>query len=173
MSDYWKEVNAIAKEPSGPQRSKILVPTNEALVRKAKTGAQWAWALGGLSIFNLGLAYFRAPIRLGYGLGITEALFEVGRAIASWLGYVALALDIGLVGVVVWLGLQARSFKVWAFASLLGFLVADTGVLVWFAWITGTNRIATMLIHLLAFAFLWDGLKVSKLYQKRKESGDV
>ena len=173
MSNYWKETAAIAKQTGKPTATKVLVPTNEALVRKSRTSATCAWALAGISAYNLGLAYFEAPIRFAYGFEVTEVLFELGRAISHWLVYPALVLDLAILAAVVFLGFQAKRLRVWAHMALLALLVADTAILVWFAWINGTNRFAVMMIHLLLFAFLWEGLRSAKLYARRKQTGDA
>lgn len=173
MSNYWKEIDAISKEPGALPLIKVLVPTNEALIRKTKNGAAWTWALAALSVANLALAYFEAPIRLTFGLAITDVLFGFGQAYGPLASYVALALSAPLLGVFVYLGVQAENFKVWAFVSLLVFMAADTGFLIWYAWLTGSSGIATMLFHLLAFAFLWDGWKAAKLYATRRQRGDA
>src|ERR1041384_4645418 len=101
MSNYWDEVKNPSKTAEPPLTT-VLVPTNEALIRKINAAATTLTFIAAVSVINLGLTYVQSPIRFSFGVVLTDLVLIVGAAShESGLPVVALGIDaliLGLLG---------------------------------------------------------------------------
>ncbi len=173
MNDYPNGPETFPVATTSLQTAEVLVPTNEALVRKVKAGAGWLWLIAGLSVANLVLTHFEAPIRFAVGLGATDLVYEIGQDLNPVLGYAALAVDAVAIGILVYLGFRAKAFRVWAFVTALALMLSDTGILLWLSWLNEELNLAGLMLHLAAMYFLVVGLRAARLHNRRKEISDA
>ena len=172
MSDYWKEMKTGGKTVAPPV-TKILVPTNEALIRKARTAASWVWGIAGISAMNMALAQSNAPVRFPFGLGFTDFLYTVAHSMGVNPTYAALAINVLVLGCFVGLGFPIKKHRIWAFILSIVLMVLDTGVLFWITRLTMDLPLIALFLHGVAIYSISLGMNASKLYNQRKKSGDA
>ncbi len=171
MSNYWKQIESIQNTPSAPKSDDVLVPTNEALVRKIKVGAGWPFWIAGLSVLNAALTHFEAPIRFAVGLVMTDLIYAIGHALNPALAYVAVGLDAMILGFLIFLGVQARRSRIWAFVTAITLLVLDVGVQFWVSAEAESLSIIGIIFHALAIHYLVAGMLAANLHNTRVKEG--
>jgi hypothetical protein len=173
MADYWSELNR--PPSSGPSNPEVdsLVPTNRALVRRARHGARWIWVIAALSAINLILIMVRSPFQVAYGFGGTELIYAIGVYDGQSAKEIALGIDALVIGAAALLGWGAYRLRVGAFIVAMVVFTLDVGILIWFIWLAHQFRLWSLAIHLLGIYWLWLAFKSAQLYQHRRQQGLV
>jgi len=169
MKDYRDELNQPPAMPgTAATTTEVLVPTNEALIRRTKNGANWLYAVAALSAVNVFFTHLSSPVRFAVGLGLTDLIYAVGHQLGTGFALFALGADLGILGLVAALGYQARQFRTWAFVTGITLLVLDAAVMFWIAYKTDTSNLGGVIFRVLALAGLITGLRSARLYNTRK-----
>ena len=148
----------------------LLYPLNKTLLRRSRSAAYWSWLLAGVSAYNVLFAFARAPIRVTFGLCVTDFIFAIGHSIGPIATYVSLALVLGIVCALTLFGLYIWRIQTWAFIASIILLSVDT-VLVALVW--GLGFFAAFAIHLLAIYLTFLGYGAAKLYSERRKNGQA
>ncbi len=179
MNDYWQEVKNGPKTAAPPQ-TKVLVPTNEALIRKVNASASTLWFVTVVSVINLVLVHIGGPIRFAFGLEMTDLIYAVGHAASaqsqtagSVVFGVALVMNLFVLGGTAALGWCLKKYQEWAFVVSLILIVADLAVIGWITMKTADLPIVEVLVHCVLIYSLWMGMTAAKLYNTRRKSGDA
>ena len=165
-------MEASTPPPLPPERPKgwDLVPTNEALIRKYKSGARWLYWVAGLSAVNVLLTHFEVPIRFTIGLGFTEIVYAVGERLGIAVSVFAAVFDVMIFALIFVLGYLAVKGHLWAFVTGIVIMILDTLLLLVLANVSLFINVA---IHLLAVVFLFVGYKSLRTYKKRQAEGNA
>jgi hypothetical protein len=84
----------------------LLYPLNKTLMRRSMSAAYWSWILAGISALNILFAFAHAPVRLTFGLCMTDLVFAVGHSIGPIATFVSLVLVLGIVWALALFGLD-------------------------------------------------------------------
>src|ERR1019366_4090446 len=82
----------------------LLYPLNKTLIRRSRSAAYWSWAIAGISAFNVLFAFARAPVRLAFGLCLTDLVLAVGHSLGSIATFISLFIILGIVCALVLFG---------------------------------------------------------------------
>jgi hypothetical protein len=148
----------------------LLYPLNKTLVRRSQSAAYWSWAIAGVSAFNVLFAFARAPVRLTFGLCLTDLIFAEGHSIGPIATYISLVFVLGIVASLALFGLKMWHIHKWAYVASIIAISVDT-VLVALVW--GLQFISAFVIHLLAIYLTFVGFKAAKLYSERQRNGQT
>lgn len=187
MADYWKEVKADTGSITSRSMPEILKPSNAALAAKVAGTPNWAFVVAGFSMINVVYAGLGMPVRFTLGLCVIDWIYAIGHGVSSVFGYAALVVNMGIIGSLVALGMAAKKAKAGPFYILLTILCADFILLLLPAILsgkadvvsapmlgtlqTGNTLIMGSVVHLFAFAMLFDGLTALKKLTLRKSLG--
>ena len=148
----------------------LLYPLNKTLIRRSRSAAYWSWGIAGVSAFNVLFAFARAPVRLTFGLCLTDLIFAAAHSIGPIATYVSLVFILAIVGALALFGLNIWRIQRWAYVASIIAISLDT-VLVALFW--GLQFISAFVIHLVAIYFTFLGLKAAKLYSERLRNGQA
>jgi hypothetical protein len=148
----------------------LLYPLNKTLIRRSRAAAYWSWMIAGVSALNVLFAFARAPVRLTFGLCLTDLLFSAAHSLGPIATYVSLVFILGIVGALALFGLNIWRIQRWAYVASLATIGIDT-VLVALFW--GLQFFYAFVVHLLAIYFTFLGLKAAKLYSARLRNGQA
>lgn len=173
MSDYLKDSARPPVQPDAPTppANEVLVPTNEALRRRAKSGGTWLWFIAGASLVNIILSLVEAPIRFFVGLTTIDFVQAFGNAAGLIFTYVALALNLAMLGALAFFAFQAQKIRPWAHVAGVVALGLDTVVLFILMVMFSAVELWPTVIHLIALYFLVLGLKSARLLDQRRQQG--
>jgi hypothetical protein len=148
----------------------LLYPLNKTLIRRSRSAAYWSWVLAGISAFNVVFALARAPVRLAWGLCMTDAVFAIGRHFGPISTYASLVVVLGIIWALALFGLYIWRIQAWAFVASITLISIDT-LLVALVW--GLGFISAFVVHLLAIYLTYFGYKAAKLYSERKRNAQA
>jgi hypothetical protein len=118
--------------PAEIDRVRADIEASVKLANRAKSGASWLYLLAALSVINSIIALSGGTWTFIFGLGITQAidggaLYLSERAGSGTMGpkVFGLMMDLAIACVWVYLGVQARNRRRWAFIVGMVFYVID------------------------------------------------
>ena len=110
---------------SGSASAAVQHTEIDELTRRSQSGGNWFFWIAGLSLFNSVIVLMNGRWSFLAGLGVTQFIDGIARALSPNLGSAALALalllDLAAAGVIVLFGVMARRRHAWAF--LLGMIL--------------------------------------------------
>ena len=172
MSNYWDEVKNPPKTAQ-PPLTKVLVPTNEALIRRTNTAANTLWFVVAFSAINIALVHVQSPIWFIFGLQVAYVIDVVGRELGSIAPFVALVINVVLFGLVGFAGWRMKKFEAWAFIFGLSLVGVDVAAIIWVTTKTYDLPLFTLFVRIVITYLLWLGTKAAKLYRERRKTGDA
>jgi hypothetical protein len=137
--------------------------------RALKSGANWFFWIGGLSLINSVIILLGSEWGFIIGLGMTQIIDSIAFAFARTYGtniplFLALFADVVIAGAFVLIGYFARQKKEFAFIAGLAFYAVDAGLFLLAIDIFGLG------FHLLALIFIYKGYQA---LSKMKKAGQL
>ena len=146
---------------------------NERLEQRGRSGANWFYWIGGLSLVNSVVQFFDSEQGFIIGLGITQIIDGFAKGIGEAAGGgaagtvrgIGLGLDLVVAGFFVLLGREANDRRAWAF--VLGMLIYAFDGLIFLAAGAWLN----LGFHAFALFAIWSGYSsVRELQEKELRS---
>ena len=133
------------------------------LEKQMKNGASWFFWIAGLSLINSLVFLFGGSIYFVVGLGITQIVdgifdilaTEISPDLTLFIQIVGLAINLVILGVLVFLGFKARNRKKWAFITGLVLYGLDVLILIW------AGDLFSILFHALALYGFFQGYRAA------------
>ncbi|EEF58045.1 DUF4339 domain-containing protein [Pedosphaera parvula] len=144
-----------------PAIASAAPPSNPALEKQMKSGADWFFWIAGLSLINTGVAVFGGGFRFFLGLGMSLAIDETAKVSGSTVGtVVGLILNLIVVGLFIFFGIFARKRHAWSFITGLVLYSLDSVLVLMFAFRFGVSFLAVA-FHGYALFCIFRGLKAA------------
>jgi len=126
----------------------------EGLEDNMRSGANWFLIIAGLSTLNFALELFRVPVRMLFGLGVTQVLRGIeGKTLTA---SQSLAVSAAFLVILVLCGVWARKASQGAFFAGILLYAMDGALLFYFSdWLGGA-------VHLYALFRMWQGLSACR-----------
>lgn len=156
---------------TSPSSAEELFPNNETLVRHIRGAGAWLLAFAIFSAINTLLPLFGLPIQLAMGLTLTDGLLALALSYGPLPGYLAVAVNAGIVAVVAVLGLRARRLQPWAPKLCLVVTALDLCILVGLMIYSQELTLVRPILDLVGFGFIWLGVKAARVLAERRTQG--